>query len=437
MTSFDRDRALQRLLDMTPELSSSDSTERVTPRLDRRKRTVSRDDLLKQAEVVMQDLGSSRALLEIQYESEVGTGLGPTLEFYALVSKELQRADLEMWRGEHVTADNGRDQMLDYMFSACGLFPLPLGRSAKVGHVTKVKSKFKLLGKFVAKALMDSRMLDIPLSFAFYKWVLGQEASLSSAELGHVDSAISRTFYQLEQVAIQKRRLEQDNSHTPASLKTALENLTLDGCPIEDLNLDFTLPGYSNIELRKGGRDVSVNIHNLELYLKLVCHWTLVEGVRRQMEAFREGFESVFPLSHLQIFYPEELEYLFCGNGHSQWDVKNLMECCRPDHGYTHDSRAIKSLFEILSNYNKTEQRHFLQFVTGSPRLPVGGLKSLSPPLTIVRKTLDCNESPDEYLPSVMTCVNYLKLPDYSTVVIMQDKLKIAVHEGQHSFHLS
>lgn len=37
VTSFDRDRALQRLLDMTPEMSNSDSSERVTPRLDRRK----------------------------------------------------------------------------------------------------------------------------------------------------------------------------------------------------------------------------------------------------------------------------------------------------------------------------------------------------------------------------------------------------------------
>lgn len=51
-TSFDRDRALQRLLDMAPELSSTDSTERVTPRLDRRKKTISREDILKQAEQV-------------------------------------------------------------------------------------------------------------------------------------------------------------------------------------------------------------------------------------------------------------------------------------------------------------------------------------------------------------------------------------------------
>ncbi len=102
-TAFDRDRALQRLMDSAPELmSGGDSSERVTPRLDRRKRTVSRDDILKQAEQVMQDMASSRALLEIQYENEVGTGLGPTLEFYALVSRELQRYDLELWRGEPV-----------------------------------------------------------------------------------------------------------------------------------------------------------------------------------------------------------------------------------------------------------------------------------------------------------------------------------------------
>lgn len=37
---------------------------------------------------------------------QVGTGLGPTLEFYALVSQELQRADIGLWRGEEVTLAN-------------------------------------------------------------------------------------------------------------------------------------------------------------------------------------------------------------------------------------------------------------------------------------------------------------------------------------------
>ena len=43
------------------------------------------------------------------------------------------------------------------------------------------------------------------------------------------------------------------------------------------------------------------------LLLQLLTHWSLVEGVSRLFESLREGFESVFPLSSLQSFYPEEV----------------------------------------------------------------------------------------------------------------------------------
>jgi len=36
-----------------------------------------------------------------------------------------------------------------------------------------------------------------------------------------------------------------------------------------------------------------------------------------------------------------------------------------------------------------------------------------------------------------MTCVNYLKMPDYSTVEILREKLSVAIREGQGAFHLS
>ncbi|XP_078184904.1 E3 ubiquitin-protein ligase TRIP12 isoform X30 [Callithrix jacchus] len=440
VTAFDRDRAMQRLLDTNPEINQSDSQDsRVAPRLDRKKRTVNREELLKQAESVMQDLGSSRAMLEIQYENEVGTGLGPTLEFYALVSQELQRADLGLWRGEEVTLSNpkGSQEGTKYIQNLQGLFALPFGRTAKPAHIAKVKMKFRFLGKLMAKAIMDFRLVDLPLGLPFYKWMLRQETSLTSHDLFDIDPVVARSVYHLEDIVRQKKRLEQDKSQTKESLQYALETLTMNGCSVEDLGLDFTLPGFPNIELKKGGKDIPVTIHNLEEYLRLVIFWALNEGVSRQFDSFRDGFESVFPLSHLQYFYPEELDQLLCGSKADTWDAKTLMECCRPDHGYTHDSRAVKFLFEILSSFDNEQQRLFLQFVTGSPRLPVGGFRSLNPPLTIVRKTFESTENPDDFLPSVMTCVNYLKLPDYSSIEIMREKLLIAAREGQQSFHLS
>ena len=44
--------------------------------------------------------------------------------------------------------------------------------------------------------------------------------------------------------------------------------------------------------------------------LQLVTQWTLIDGVHRQFEAFREGFESLFPLSTLRLFYPDEVRVL-------------------------------------------------------------------------------------------------------------------------------
>jgi E3 ubiquitin-protein ligase TRIP12 len=47
----------------------------------------------------------------------------------------------------------------EYVDTHHGLYPAPLGRNAKSNIITKVRQKFKFLGKFMAKALMDSRMV--------------------------------------------------------------------------------------------------------------------------------------------------------------------------------------------------------------------------------------------------------------------------------------
>uniref|UniRef100_A0A182NQL1 E3 ubiquitin-protein ligase n=1 Tax=Anopheles dirus TaxID=7168 RepID=A0A182NQL1_9DIPT len=584
--SFDRDRALQRLLDTTPDLNSADTSERVTPRLDRRKRAISREDILKQAESIIQDFGHSKALLEIQYENEVGTGLGPTLEFYALVSTELQRCDLGLWndsdsyknnnqqstsiadnivkssmgggaledgsldmsttttatatmalvstttrsslgsvRGSDdpannsvggvsddnssfmISNDNSLNMLIEqsdhllqlnpqqaelennstpppalppasfadveglmitplsggavdgtgspavisaavaagvvsYVNAPRGLFPSPLSKTAKTSQISRLKHKFKFLGKFMAKAVMDSRMLDLPYSIPFYRWMLSEESSLGLADLGQIAPEVQGTLLRLNEIVKQRDHIQADPTLNAMEKTEKIEALDLDGCPISDLGLDFVLPGHPNIELRRGGRDMAVTISNLHQYISLVTHWFLAEGVSRQFEALREGFDTVFPMNRLQMFYPEELENVFCGSGiggtvQQRWDVRMLTESCRTDHGFCQDSPAIQFFYDILATYNRDEQRLFLQFVTGSPRLPTGGFKALTPPLTIVRKKMDGNQNPDEYLPSVMTCVNYLKLPDYSNREVMRQKLKIAASEGSMSFHLS
>ena len=51
--------------------SNSETQQAVVPRLDKKKRCVSRDNLLKQAEKLMDEVAANKALLEIHYKDEV------------------------------------------------------------------------------------------------------------------------------------------------------------------------------------------------------------------------------------------------------------------------------------------------------------------------------------------------------------------------------
>lgn len=104
-------------------------------------------------------------------------------------------------------------------------------------------------------------------------------------------------------------------------------------------------------------------------------------------------------------------------------------------------SVAVRWLAEILASMDSQEQRGFLMFVTGSPRLPLGGLRGLEPRLTVVKKVDSSNhkgqQAVDAMLPSASTCTNYLKLPSYSSREVARERLLYSVKHGQHSFHLS
>ena len=46
---------------------------------------------------MLKNHATRKSVLEIEFEGEEGTGLGPTLEFYALVSAELQKTTMGLW----------------------------------------------------------------------------------------------------------------------------------------------------------------------------------------------------------------------------------------------------------------------------------------------------------------------------------------------------
>ncbi|XP_076899021.1 E3 ubiquitin-protein ligase UPL3-like [Bidens hawaiensis] len=435
-TAFGLSRALHRLQQQQGAEGHGSLNEREfrVGRLQRQKVRVSRTRILESAAKVMEMYSSQKAVLEVEYFGEVGTGLGPTLEFYTLLSHDLQKVALRMWRSN--VSESGADA--DLVLAPLGLFPRPWPVTVDGSNGSaffKVTEHFRLLGRVMAKALQDGRLLDLPLSPAFYKLVLGQELDLHDISL--FDGEFGKTLQELQALVSRKQYLESIHD------QNEILNLRFRGAPLEDLCFDFSLPGYPDYVLKTGDNDVDLN--NLEEYISLVVDATVKTGITRQMEAFRAGFNQVFDISALQIL--SELDYLLCGRG-ELWEADTLVEHIKFDHGYTSKSPAVVNLLEIMGEFNPEQQRAFCQFVTGAPRLPPGGLAVLNPKLTIVRKHSSTansvashagglSESADDDLPSVMTCANYLKLPPYSTKEIMYKKLVYAISEGQGSFDLS
>ncbi|KAJ4306013.1 Ubiquitin fusion degradation protein 4 [Collariella sp. IMI 366227] len=401
-------------------------------RLQRQKVRIARAKILESAVKVMELYGASQSILEVEYFDEVGTGLGPTLEFYSTVSKEFCKKKLKLWRDNDPNGDD------EFVSGQNGLFPRPLSEEyAGSEEGEKILQLFKMLGKFVARSMIDSRIIDINFNPIFFR--IGDESTAVRPSLGavrSVDPVIARSLMMVKKFALAKKAVNEDPNRTAAQKVQDTEDIVVDKIRIDDLYLDFTLPGYPEIELVPNGSQMQVSIDNVDLYLEKVIDMTLGGGVRRQVDAFRAGFSQVFPYSALSAFTPDELCTLF-GRVDEDWSLETLMDSVKADHGYNMDSKTVRNLLQAMSEFTPAQRRDFLQFTTGSPKLPIGGFKKLNPMFTVVCKPSEEPYTSDDYLPSVMTCVNYLKLPDYSNIEVLRKRLFTAIKEGQGAFHLS
>ncbi|KAF6033616.1 TRIP12 [Bugula neritina] len=196
VNTFDRDRAMMRLQEANVDVSDMDTSGRVgPPRLEKRKKVVSRENIIKQAEHIFEDA-----------------------------------TDLDIWhspRNSESQADS-----TEYVDCKYGLYPKPLGRSAKLATVSKIKAKFRFIGKLLAKALMDSRILDLPMNPIIYSWLLGQQAVLTPSDLSSYDPSIAASYSHLQEMSAKVRTIQSDTNlkeeeKEKALLEVGVEDLCL------------------------------------------------------------------------------------------------------------------------------------------------------------------------------------------------------------------
>uniref|UniRef100_A0A8C3LBS9 HECT domain E3 ubiquitin protein ligase 4 n=1 Tax=Chrysolophus pictus TaxID=9089 RepID=A0A8C3LBS9_CHRPC len=196
----------------------------------------------------------------------------------------------------------------------------------------------------------------------------------------------------------------------------------------------LTMTG-EEVELCPRGRHVPVGWENKDVYAAAIRNLRMRELQTPEcMTAVRAGLGSIIPLQLLTTLTPLEMELRTCGlpyinleflKAHTMYQV-GLMET----------DQHIEFFWSALEMFTQEELCKFIKFACNQERIPFtcpckdGGPDTAHvPPYPMKIAPPDgAAGSPDSRYIRVETCMFMIKLPQYSSLDIMLEKLRYAIH---------
>lgn len=268
----------------------------------------------------------------VEFSGEGGYDAGGlTRDFFTELSKQLFNQNYSLFR----KSDNGSTYM-------------PNSKSyVQAEHI----GYFKFVGKIIAKAILDNCLLECFFVKSIYKNIVGQK--LRFRDLEDFDHAL---YVGLDWML---------NAKDPENVEALYETF----CIEEDY---FGKPQV--IDLIPDGRNIDVTYETRELYVEKKAYYTLYKTVQRQLDSFLEGFYEIIPFKVISLFSYKELELVI--SGLPDFNLEDLKKSTTY-YGYTEESPQIVWFWEFMATLDRTEKCNFLQFLTGSSKVPVDGFKNL------------------------------------------------------------
>lgn len=110
-------------------------------------------------------------VLEFEFFEEEGSGLGPTLEYFSLVTQELIKLDKLLWR----KSEDGSLFPCPIPSQNCQFLKKQTKEVNKVEtrlQIDKMQSMFRMLGSLIGRAILDERLIDLPINSLFWDLIL-------------------------------------------------------------------------------------------------------------------------------------------------------------------------------------------------------------------------------------------------------------------------
>ncbi|CAG9536021.1 unnamed protein product [Cercopithifilaria johnstoni] len=329
-----------------------------------------------------------KARFYIIFEGEEGQDAGGLLrEWFSIITREIFNPNYALF----ITSPGDR---VTYMIN-------------KTSYINPEHLEyFKFVGRIIAKAIYENKLLECYFTRAFYKHILS--------------------------VPVRAQDLESEDPSFYKSLEFLLNN------PIEDLGTELTFSleveefGVRKMRtLKENGSSIPVTDENKEEYVKLVCQMKMTGSINQQLNAFLEGFYEIIPKHLISIFNEQELELLI--SGLPNVDIDDLYANTEYK-TYTKSSSQIQWFWKALRSFEQEDRAKFLQFVTGTSKVPLQGFAALEGMNGTQKFSIHLDSRSPDRLPTAHTCFNQLDLPQYETYDKLRDMLLLAVRECTEGF---
>uniref|UniRef100_A0A8C7VL98 E3 ubiquitin-protein ligase HUWE1 n=1 Tax=Oncorhynchus mykiss TaxID=8022 RepID=A0A8C7VL98_ONCMY len=329
--------------------------------------------------------------LYIVFEGEEGQDAGGLLrEWYMIISREMFNAMYALFRtspGDRVT------------------YTINPSSHCNPNHL----SYFKFVGRVVAKAVYDNRLLECYFTRSFYKHILGK--SVRYTDMESEDYPFFQGLVYL---------LENNVSTLGYELTFSTEVQEFGVCEVRDL--------------KPNGGNIIVTEENKKEYVHLVCQMKMTGAIRKQLSAYLEGFYEIIPKRLISIFTEQELELLI--SGLPTIDIDDL-KANTEYHKYQSSSIQIQWFWRALRSFDQADRAKFLQFVTGTSKVPLQGFAALEGMNGIQKFQIHRDDRSTDRLPSAHTCFNQLDLPAYESYEKLRHMLLLAIQECSEGFGLA
>ncbi|XP_023930490.1 E3 ubiquitin-protein ligase HUWE1 [Lingula anatina] len=327
----------------------------------------------------------------VVFEGEEGQDAGGLLrEWYLIISREIFNPNYALFStssGDRVT----------YTVNPSSHF--------NTNHL----SYFKFVGRIIAKAIYDNKLLECYFTRSFYKHILG--------------------------VLVKYQDMESEDYAFFQGMVFLMEH------DIKDLGYDLTFSteiqefGVTEVrDLIPNGRNILVTEENKREYVRLVCQMKMTGAIRKQISAFLEGFYDIIPKKLISIFNEQELELLI--SGLPTIDIDDLKSNSEY-HKYQSNSLQIQWFWRALRSFDQADRARFLQFVTGTSKVPLQGFAHLEGMNGTQKFQIHRDDRSTDRLPTAHTCFNQLDLPAYETYDKLRNMLLLAINECSEGFGLA